>query len=80
MMVFQFVKDNSAIHRKITETLMSLKEDVTKGTFPTYDIVLKHWKLSVIFSLYAPTGRDYLNETFRNLSLLTKYNKYDIFL
>ena len=30
MMVFQFVKDNSAIHRKITETLMALKEDVTK--------------------------------------------------
>ena len=28
MMVFQFVKDNSAIHRKITETLMALKEDV----------------------------------------------------
>ena len=30
MMVFQFVKENSAIHRKITETLMALKEDVTK--------------------------------------------------
>ena len=30
MMVFQFVKDNSAVHRKITECLMSLKEDLAK--------------------------------------------------
>ncbi len=30
MMVFQFVKDNSAIHRKITECLMGLKEDIAK--------------------------------------------------
>jgi hypothetical protein len=30
MIVFQFVKDNSAIHRKITECLMSLKEDISK--------------------------------------------------
>ena len=30
MMVYQFAKDNSAIHRKITECIMSLKEDVAK--------------------------------------------------
>ena len=30
MMVFQFAKDNSSIHRKITECFMALKEDVTK--------------------------------------------------
>ena len=31
MMVFQFVKDNSAIHRKITECLADHKDDLTKG-------------------------------------------------
>ncbi len=31
MMVFQFVKDNSAIHRKITECLMDHKDDLSKG-------------------------------------------------
>ena len=30
MMVFQFVTDNSAIHRKITECLMALKDDLAK--------------------------------------------------
>lgn len=33
MMVFQFVKDNSAIHRKITECLMDHKDDLSKGYF-----------------------------------------------
>ena len=30
MMVFQFVTDNSAIHRKVTECLMALKDDLAK--------------------------------------------------
>ena len=30
MMVFQFVTDNSAIHRKVTECLMALKDDLSK--------------------------------------------------
>ena len=32
MMVFQFVTDNSAIHRKVTECLMALKDDLAKVT------------------------------------------------
>ena len=30
--------------------------------------------------LYCSTGRDYLNETFKNLYLLMNYNKYNILL
>ena len=30
MMVFQFVTDNSAIQRKVTECLMALKDDLVK--------------------------------------------------
>jgi len=31
MMVFQYVKDNLALHRKITECLMDHKYDLSKG-------------------------------------------------
>ena len=31
MMVFQFVRDNTAIHRKVMESFMALKEDLAKN-------------------------------------------------
>ena len=55
MMVFQFVKDNSAIHRKITECLMSQKDDLLKDMLcvvahgtpgaraPAADLLFYYW-------------------------------------
>ena len=55
MMVFQFVKDNSAIHRKITECLMSQKDDLLKDILcvvahgtpgaraPAADLLFYYW-------------------------------------
>ena len=43
MMVFQFVTDNSAIQRKVTECLMALKDDLVK--------VINHVWLASVFNI-----------------------------
>jgi hypothetical protein len=76
MMIFQFAKDNTAIHRQITESLMAVKEDLVKDLLcvVAHGTPSARMPASNLLFYYWPS----LNPTVQDLkAVITKFNSSD---